>query len=47
MPHKLTLNIDEELHEKLKEAAEDQDRSVASVARRAIRQYFDTLPAGE
>jgi predicted DNA-binding protein len=38
--HALTLRLPQELHEKLKECAEREDRSIAGVLRMAARMYL-------
>jgi predicted transcriptional regulator len=38
--HALTLRISEELHEELKQRAEEEDRTIAGVLRVAAKQYL-------
>jgi predicted transcriptional regulator len=39
-PHMLNFLIDEPLHNEVRQAAKEEDRTVSSLIRRAIREYL-------
>lgn len=43
----LTLRLSEDVHAQLREVAEREDRSIAAVLRRALRDYMEASEVGK